>query len=258
MKKLLYVFSALALIFTSCSSDSDSSSDDSSGTVLVKKTIVTDADGNVVTTNFAYNGDKLVSIIDDTPDTPAEPNLRMFFTYTGNLITKIEYKLASGAIDQLDVFAYDANERLISLTRTFPNEPDWGNKETFVHNADGTISSSYYSGDAISQTNLVSTGKVFFTNGNISKIEEYVDGVTTKTNIYTYDAKNNPLKNILGMSKIAFTDGEAEAINNNMLTSDETSLGASSSVYTYNSGNYPITCVTTDADGEATTQFFYE
>lgn len=247
MKKIIYAFSALMVVLTSCSSEESNST----SSALLSKTIETFDDASTLTNNYIYNGNKIVSVIDDTEE------VDMYFTYTGDLITKIEYKLNDGTLDQLDLYEYNSSNKLISLTRTFPNELDFGNKETFVYNSDGTISTSYYSGDSVSQTNLEFTGKVFFTDGEISKIEQYDGGITTLTTTYTYDTSNNPMKAITGMDKIAFTDGEANGILHNIIS--ENGSGTLTTQYTYTSHNFPATSIDSyDGVEDSSTQYFYE
>ncbi|MEW5674994.1 hypothetical protein ABGT15_01625 [Flavobacterium enshiense] len=248
MRKLIYAFSALALLFASCSSDSDSgsSSDNSSGNLL-KKTVT-----GAYVMNFNYNGTKLVSAIDNDSE-----EVDLYFTYTGDNITKIEYKTNDGTVDQIDNYNYNSEGKLISYVRLDPGM-DWGNKEVYTYNADGTVSVEHYIGDTVEQTQLNNTGKIFFTNGEVTKIEEYEGGVTTSTIVYTHDSANGAMKNITGMGKIAFAGGYADSIAHNILTEVSSVEGTITNVYTYNSANYPVICVTTDIDGEETTQFFYE
>lgn len=247
MKKLIYAFSAVALMFVSCSSDSESS-DSTSGPVLLKRSV----EGSV-TTNFNYNGTKLVSAIDNTEE------VDLYVTYTGDNITKIEYKDNDGVVEQIENYTYDGEGKLTSYVRLDP-VMDWGNKEIYTYNVDGTVSVEHYIGDTAAQTDLNNTAKVFFTNGEVTKIEEYVGDTTTVTRTYTYDTANAPLKNVAGFSKIAFVGGFAESIAHNILTETETASEeyTRTIVYTYNAANYPVMAVVTDAEEETTTQFFYE
>ena len=104
MKKLLYLFSAVALLLTSCSSDDDDSS--SSGTLLTK-IIETYDDGTIENITYTYNGNKIVKISSDL-------DLRdeTIYTYSGDLITKEEYFFDDGAGDtfeEVTEYEYDAN-----------------------------------------------------------------------------------------------------------------------------------------------------
>ncbi len=248
MKKFIYAISALALIFTSCSSDSDSASEDSSNNslVLLKKT--TDSDGAIV--NYTYNGNKIVSIVDNDTDESDE-----YYTYTGDLITQLEWKI-DGNVEQRNTYEYNADGKLVAFKR-FDLGMSWGNKEVYTYNADGTISFDHYVGDLTTQTQLNHSGKIFFTNGEITKIEEYDIHGVTHTTTYTYDSKNYALKNVLGFNKIAFVDGGGSPINHNLLSESFPGHPTINYSYLFESNDYPKSCTETDNDYVLTTQFFY-
>jgi len=245
MKKILCLFGALTLVLTSCSSD-DSSSDSDSGTILLKKTITTDSDGEKITTIYKYDGNKIISMIDGG-------DFNLYYTYTGDLITKIEFRYPDGDIEQINTYSYSADGKLSTFIRIDP-EMDWGNKEVYTYNADGTVSAQSYSGDSESQTTKGEINTIKFVNGEVSEI---TSSSSWEGHKYTYDSKNNPLKNVLGLDKIAFADGESDGINRNILT--DTSEGGlwKNSTYTYNENDYPVKDVDTGSDSSGTTEFFY-
>ncbi|WP_125722508.1 membrane lipoprotein lipid attachment site-containing protein [Flavobacterium ustbae] len=243
MKKILCLFGALTLLLTSCSSD-ESPSNGSTDSVFLKKTISTYSDGSKVTTNYTYNGNKIVSIIDDSGESNA------YYTYTGDLITKLEYKLPGGTVEQVNTYAYSTDGKLTTFVRIDP-EMDWGNKEVYTYNTDGTVTVKEYIGDATTQTTLNSTGTVKFSNGEV--VEMIND--THSSHTYTYDTKNNPLKNVAGWNKINFTDAEANDVLHNMLTDKAEGELWYSYTYTYNDANYPVKAV--ESIEEETVEFFY-
>ena len=244
MKKLLYLFSAIALTLASCSSEDDSNN---ISDVLVTKIIETYEDNSTYTTEYVYSGTKLVS----STDSDGEYQL---FTYTGNLITKIEYFLSDDTLDQVETYTYDSSDRLISFVRVFPTDTDWGNKETYTYNTNGTISVNYYSGDYNSQTNLDQTGVITFLNGEISQIATS-DG---NTDDYTYDNKNNPFKNVLGYNKIFFTDALTDGVVNNIVTMTSSTTGGSYvNTNTYNSNDFILTSESVSSVETISSEFFY-
>lgn len=244
MKKLLYLFSAIALTLASCSSEDDSNN---ISDVLVTKIIETYEDNSTYTTEYVYSGTKLVS----STDSDGEYQL---FTYTGNLITKIEYFLSDDTLDQVETYTYDSSDRLISFVRVFPTDTDWGNKETYTYNTNGTISVNYYSGDYNSQTNLDQTGVITFLNGEISQIATS-DG---NTDDYTYDNKNNPFKNVLGYNKIYFTDALTDGVVNNIVTMTSSTTGGSYvNTNTYNSNDFILTSESVSSVETISSEFFY-
>lgn len=244
MKKLLSLFSAIALILSSCSSEDDSNN---SSVVLLKKTIDTYEDNSTFTTNYEYSGNKLVKVSDEDGE-------YQLFTYTGNLITKIEYFLSDNTLDQVDTYTYDSSERLIQMVRVFPTDTDLGNKETYTYNANGTVTANYYSGDNTSQTNLDNTAIITISNNNVTQIV-FTSG---RTITYTYDSKKNPMVNVLGLDKLIFTDGEGDSALNNILTIvDSEGWLSSTSTLQYNSQDYPTSGTTTEDGEDIETAYIY-
>lgn len=103
MKKLLYLFTASLLVFTSCSNDDNDSSDPASS-ILVKKITKIASDGDFSTENYLYNGNKVVSM------TEADGSVTKY-TYTGDLIAKIEDFDETGTLNLTTNYNY-VNGRL--------------------------------------------------------------------------------------------------------------------------------------------------
>jgi len=164
MKKLICLFGLFALLLTSCSS-SDSSSTTEESDVLVTRTVETYAnDGSTVTTNYTYSGKKVLKSIDSD-------GYYENYTYTGDLLTKAEIFDMDDNLIQRETFTYNGSAQLVSYV-ILDFEFNMGDKETYVHNSDGTISTAAFSGDLTSQTNPVSTGVVHFANGEVSSFDE--------------------------------------------------------------------------------------
>lgn len=262
MKKIIYFLGAFALLLNSCSHDiepnmppSDNSTNPTNPTnptpsnILLKKTISNET-GTIVTSNFTYNGNKIVSIIDDSNE------VDMYFTYVGDNITKIEYKLNDGTIEQIDSYSYDSNGKIISMV-SVDEASDWGQKETYAYNSDGTVSVNYYSGDATSQTDLEQTGKVYFANGEVSKLELSENGGIVETIVYSYDTKINPFKSIVGYNKLNFCYSIVDGINHNITSENSTANGLTSYSFTYETNDYPKVLTETHGSSVSTTQYFY-
>lgn len=252
-KKLLCLFSSI-LVLSSCSSDvtrEDNVIVDEIQTgdiVLLKKTIEKYESGETRTTLYNYNGNKLVSLVYDNSKEG------IYFTYTGDLITKMEFKLADGTVEQVNSYEYDAKGKLTIFKRIDPIE-DLGNKEVYTYNEDGSVSVLQYIGDSETQTQDNATSKITFLKGEVAEITS----TNSPNHKYTYDTKNNPAKNIIGMSKIAFVDGEADAVLNNTLTDTSGDEVVTSYTYTYNAGNYPLTSIEiSKEEGKLSTQYFYQ
>lgn len=248
MKKILCLFGALTLLLTSCSSDDSSDSD----SVLLKKTVITSLEGDKTTINYKYDGNKIVSAIDDSGF------LNLHYTYTGDLITKIDFKLPNGKSEQVHTFEYTTDGKLSTFVRVEYQDEDGepvlkGYKEVYTYNTDGTISVKGYSGNHVSQTVASGTATIKFVNGEVSEIISS----NSPNHKYTYDDKNNPAKNILGMDKIAFVDGEGNGVKFNILTDTSGGNLWTNSTFTYNDKGYPTKEVDTGSDSLGTSEYFY-
>jgi hypothetical protein len=243
MKKFLLLFGALTLVLTSCSSDDDSSSD----SVLLKKVVLT-GEGGKTTINYTYDGNKIVSVIDDAKE------INMHYTYTGDVITKLEFRLPDGSVEQTNTFTYGADGKLATFLRVELDDDQLrGHKEVYTYNANGTISVILYSGDDKTQTDESGTATIKFLDGEVSEI--------TSTNSpghkYVYDSKNNTAKNVLGLDKIAFVDGEGVGVFHNEISDTSDGEVWSTYAYTYNADGYPETSVDNTEGLHFTSEYFY-
>jgi len=256
MKKLLYLFSAVALMLTSCSSDDDNTTVSQNGTLL-KKMILTSPDEDDdsywnSTVNFTYNGNKIVQYVD-------EDNYKAVFTYTGDLITKIEY-FNNNLLDGQDLFSYNSNGKLIEF-RDLSMDVNYEIKHVYSYNSNGTITVTKYQGTIGNTTLSSTTPDIYtFTNNEIS---------STSDGSITYDSKNNPFKNVTGYKEIMTPEFSDDYLivfgrNNNIISAP---VGTSTtqgifSTYTYNSDNYPISSITnanytSGFNGTVNVSYFY-
>lgn len=258
MKKLIYAFSAMVLLFASCSSDSESTTTNMPSNLPTKMIEDYIWQGNIVdkvTRNFVYNGNKLVEMTYEGDHAP----YKEVFTYTGDLITKIEY-FENDDLYQVEEFQYDGQGRL-TLSQKFEGEAlDVLNEQnTYIYNADGTFIRN--------RTNdfVDSTDKFYIVNGEISKIESIQNGevYAPSTQLITYDAKNNPFKNIVGFAKIYGLSDELamQGFQSNIVMKDRPEgVFDIHNVYeyVYNANNYPTTMVRNPNDEEVlNVQYFY-
>jgi hypothetical protein len=253
MKKAIFLFSVVALFFISCSSSDDDSSNNQSDFILLKKetrsTLPINESG-VETINYIYDGNKIKKITTDTQSYYTE------FTYSGELITKIEVKSYEGELLESNFYEYNANNQLILSRYVGPSNSDFGYKRTFVYNTDGTVSYDEYIGDSISQTEFSATVTLSFLNNDVSQYSRTSGNSTTISN-FIYDNKNNFYKNILGFDKI-FGGSITTGIFHNVVSEiNATAAGGTvTNSYTYNSQGYPIT--KTSDNTSLTVQYFYE
>lgn len=208
MKKILCLFSALALVLiSSCSSD-DSSNDAASDTLLPKKIVETTVESGKsgsITYTITYDGNKLKDIATTLAS-------RSVYTYTGDVITKIEsYK--SSVLQITEVYAYEGG-KLASRIVTREANKSILDKLTFVYNANGTITSKFSQIINKVEVPYDSTTTYIFSNGNLVSTE-YVDGLKEKITS-TFDDKKSPFTNITGVKLLLDLDDNFDfsSVNN--------------------------------------------
>ena len=246
MKKFLYSAS-VALCMLLAASCGDSDSETNSDVVLLKKVIETDEDGEQYIATFTYNGTKIATVTynDGTHDV---------YTYTSNLITKIETFYGSTVIIE-DSFEYNTGNQL--SVHTYKDlEADYAEKTIYAYGANGMVTTQEFESTTTAQTQLRGTGAITVTNDNITQYSFTGTGESTpQVTTFTFDTKNDPLKNITGSAllNLAYNEG---GINNILTTNDGAEI--STTVYTYNSDNFPTTSVDTYDDEVTTTQYTYQ
>ena len=257
MKKLLFTLAIGLATLTSCESDlvsappSDSVGGAAYDGVLLKKDIISNADGTVNNTSvYTYNGNKITKIV-NVSEYGTETAI---YTYTDNLLTRIddEHVNPSGAISSdVDVFEYDSNNKLIKETTTLSDGSVQIN--TYVHNADGTVTLNEDGGAIYIYT---------YSNGNIVS-ENHTNGDNDYASVF--DNQNGIFKNV--HQRDVFELIGNYTFNNNLLSYTNTG-GATypddeTYTYVYNPEGYPVTSTEVYAPGTAyaettTIEYFYE
>lgn len=279
MKKIaLLLASFLVFTFNSCSSSDDAVTqepEDLSGNVLLKKTITTK--GSVVTTDtYFYVGFKIDKIL----STNGTNNDETKFTYTGDLITKVEkysnailkskkeYTYQNDKITQVIMYEYSGGTLSAKKKTVYDHHLINGNEEV----ADYEVFSINLSN---SQETIISDGTVYFSGTTVSSQinTDYpiIAGgrYNDKWEEYTYNSKKNPTINIVGYKKL-FDNVETTSsgnLGNIKRTADEYVSGSWTTVvssykrlFTYNESFFPIERKMYDRNQvlDNTTQFFYE
>ncbi|RZK11148.1 MAG: hypothetical protein EOO46_07780 [Flavobacterium sp.] len=209
------------------------------------KTVENDVMFGDNTTNYTYDGNKLMEINRYEKESD-------IYTYTGNLITKIEkFKIHySGTPDvetellTTDHFKYNSSNQLIEFKTTYPDS-EMERTTTYAYNANNTVTFEQHEQYIGSEQELLKTGTITLENGEISKLQ-VVKTFDSFTANYNYDTKNSLFKNVLGYDKLIFTHIIGKQ---GSMTSGETVLAGISHnfvnngelEYTYNSDNYPLT-----------------
>jgi hypothetical protein len=247
MKKLLCLFSASLLVLASCSKDDDKP--DTATSTLVKKVVYTDIDGSVETNQFTYDGNKIVSIV-------SSDGSKTNYTYTGNVITKIVNTDEKGILDS--TYEYTYNNGKIATSSSVVEDLDNNYKTTYTHNADGTVS---FSENQINKTTSeiivgYSVGKYTFNGGNLIRNEYTTEG-EKYLDTFDFDAKNNPLKNIAGMSLLL--DDAEDVVSVNNIVKYTYSGTSDTCVFTYDENGFPTEAKGYNSDGkpDGNTKYFY-
>ncbi|TDE02087.1 hypothetical protein [Flavobacterium sandaracinum] len=261
MRKIALGLIVLLLVLSSCSGDSgENDTPVTPSTVLVKKIIELDKDGKELsTTDFVYNGNKIVSEVTAKKDLSVVGNIGFLYTYkteyiyTGNLITSIKVKNIGNSQDKLVLktdFFYDSNEDLISSTR----EQYFDTFKAVLRvvyakiNTSGINCKMYSSDSRDNIETLIWEGKFSFdTNKNLVKSESLDASLIFGS--FEYDTKSNPKKSILGLDKIVFQEipplYNVSALRyhlhrfNNILKSNISGSFPRYNQYTYNANGYP-------------------
>ncbi|MCD9576647.1 hypothetical protein [Flavobacterium soyae] len=252
MKKLVCLLSTVLLVFTSCSKD-DNDSSDSVSPMLVKKITTTYSDGERLTEEYHYSGNKIVSVTEGDGSVSK-------YTYTGDLITKIEYFDETGLLKDTSEYGY-TDGLMTSYIEKY--DDDHNSKTKYTHNADGTISYEQFKVNIKTglEVKFQQTGKLTYKDGNLIKAERLYDKFET-VEIYEYDTKNSPLKNILGWNLLLDEEPAVKNIIKKVDTSgSQGNLHTDTyiSTYTYDVNNYPtekITKLSGSTDTE-TVQYVY-
>jgi hypothetical protein len=222
MKKIIYLFSITFLILQSCSSEDSSDNSNNNEVVLIKRL---ESSNNTEIEYYKYNETKLNYV--STGDENGQI-WRKQFTYSGDLITKTEWYENNQPTGEKNTYAYSNNK--LSEVRVYSPGAILEYKENYSHNSDGSI-------DVIKTGYNGNSGgfvKIFIdSNNNIIK-KEYLGG---NIQLFEYDNKNNPHKNITGVDKLIGREGISVGGNNNLISRENKIFN-----YQYNNQNYPISC----------------
>lgn len=269
MKKLILPF-VLGAMLISCSRDNDdvattpNPENPTTATetpVLLTKLVNVEENGDVEITNFEYDGDKLTKIYGGY--TGGGWSHESVITYTGDLITSIKGKDTGG--EEETTLTYDEQKRLKQVVN-IDKEPTRITTITrnYTHNADGTvvvreIEKTENINSPFPNTETEKTMTYTVVNGLITKVEHNENG-SVSTDIYTYDDKNAPLKNIRGIKEAIFEffgEGAISFLPHNM-TSFKEGSGTDTYEYKYNDENYPVKATATNPQGNVETyEYFY-
>lgn len=254
MKKIILLLSLLLLILNSCSKSDDNETVNKNTYLLKKKvTSITNASGNPtfsIETNYQYIGNKIYKITSSTTD--------IIYTYTGNLISKIE-NFENNQISFSQILNYDNNNRIENFI-VYNYQDNTAEKTTFTYTSNSIVNFEYFTGDFITQNNIQKSGKYYLNSeGEKIKTENFNLGVYQGKSEITYGDKNEVFKNVIGFNNNFHFFGS----NKNTLTIK--SFDANNNLVddwidstTYDANGFPSSYSNTMSNGNISkTQFFY-
>ncbi|MEI7508572.1 MAG: hypothetical protein WCJ62_03820 [Flavobacterium sp.] len=254
----------IAIIFLLALSSCSKSEDAVSQPKLLSKIVEVATDNSTTATTFTYEGTKIVST--DSADKHAT------YIYTNDVITQIVILDKVTLLQSVLNYSY-TNGMLVKVVSSDHYVM------TFTHNEDGSVSYEKHTIDLNNNIITLYSGKMTFQNGNLIEDERTLGGtpaniVSKSIMTYQYDAKTNPMQNIIGYSKLLDTFKSISANNvtktqveSRMEYLDTNQISSSDVLYVsvnqYDSDGYPatITSGTTffgvQSSNHIKTQLFY-
>ena len=188
-----FVFLLLGIQFSVVASNTDNFTNEPT---LLKK-LQSKIMGNEAEYMFFYKDAKLTKVTFTSFDGASKKGY-FKFTYSGNLITKIQEFTAANKNVFTSTFTY-TNGQLTSVVK----EEIGKNKEEkikYVYNAAISVTAERSIGNSSQQLQVVDSEILYFTENIMTKKVE--NGIVSSSTIYEYDRANNPLKNVVGMDMI--------------------------------------------------------
>lgn len=232
MKSLTSYISIFCIFFIfSCSSDEDSNKNSIQDheNVFVKSYTLKNSRGTY-RVNYEYNDTKLSKIkyaVDESFD---------LYSYTNDLITKIEHFKNDSIKTESTVFEYNSNQK---LTRETTYEVRDGNQLVFDYQYSYPSESMIkvqFNSVAEDGTNHSYLKEITL---NDQEIEKHIYIINNYTTTFTYDVAKNPFKNILGFNKLFISEYFGENGNFRNVVSKIYGNNYTEQSYRYNVDNYP-------------------
>jgi len=239
MKKLIYFLCIPMLIMQGCSSDSGNSNNNTSSAILCKTIKFNESDATNIRnyrTEFTYNGNKLSEISSYYNDVLSHKEI---VYYTGDLITQIKGYDENNILNSMQTRTYNSSGEIISILSIDNETGSWlGYKTNVNYNQNGTITTLEYSGDLNVQNTLDLTTTYVVTN-NIVVSKTSFDGTNTTSYSFTYDTKNSPFKNVIGLNNFFGPLSQEHNLLQTIQSDGVNSPLIEDFQYIYNSDGYP-------------------
>ena len=206
-----YASIILVIVLASCSKSKDDIPLSVSKYIIPEKVI----QGSSITT-FSYNENQILEI--------NSPKGKQVFTYTDDLITKIEYYNIDGLLVFVNSYTYE-NQRLKTKVRKSVNG-DYESTTIYQYKGNNYDFTFKIINPSLNLELKTGIGTIVITDGNISQkyiktFEPSKNSSTSSSTTYVYDNKYNYLKNILGFNLLIDDDSKCR-FNNLILFTEET------------------------------------
>jgi hypothetical protein len=255
MKRIIFAM-IIAFALVSCSEDKDETPvpGGAGSQILLTQLVINYPNNQTYTKQYLYeDGNKLSEIIDSNGN-------REYYTYSGNFISKIEYRNNNPEYLDERLFTYDNTGRLIEEIFLY-HFNSVGTRTVFNYMGDGNINYETFSGDLISQLEPSLHGTYALgSKGEILENNEHSDvNSTNRILTYSYDAKNSPYLNIRDDSK-DFKFVLMGGINNTKsfkFVQSGFEVYSYSSQFEYNTNGFPDSERKADSSGTSLIYFTY-
>ena len=231
MKNIFYFVTFIALILSSCSNDSDAKNNATRLTRMITREDL-NPDLSERISDYTYDGKKLKDVrLEDK---------RWEYIYEGDNIVMVNL-YSDNQPEFKTSYEYDSKGRVSSeLLVDLVQGP--AIKRVYTYNSDNTISFQEFYANEFTQTETGLSGKIYFNSkGQTVKFEEYVNNTLFQSIVWTYDAKNNPLKNIAGYAKLPMNfEKSYTVLTKNTYNKIGDLKNNVTFTYVYNAANYPI------------------
>ena len=195
MRKLFISFLGIFMLF-GCSSNNPADTTSVPTTFVFPKSVDIMKNSTLEIYNISYLGNKIDKIVSG--------NYKQVFTYTGNLITKIEGFVGLNKQYSQD-FIYQSNKLMGSIYFEYTNNAITSkHKETYIYLTSSVVDVKNYEVNITTGIETYNnTEKRTFFNGNITKLE---GGWENSVRSYEYDTNASPFKNVLGFDMLVVSN----------------------------------------------------
>lgn len=253
LKRVLLLL-ILTTILISCSDDGENPNGGSSSGPLLTQVVMNYPNNDTFAKLYTYKDTNKLKQIDNSDGTVE------LYTYTDDLITKIEYLFSNAAHRDEIYYSYDSQKRLVEEIHLYYFNTS-GTRTVFTHNGNGSVSFVTYSGDLTSQTEQIYHGSFMLgAKGEIlQKLETYTETGEQRTFSYAFDTKKSAYLNIEdGSTGFEYVlNGPNNVLSMSMEDDNGNVIYSYTSTFSFNNDGYPNIEFRTSQSGTAEVHYQY-